>query len=128
MHNKKWDWLKIMLSVKNLQFSSVLTNILPKFPMHELVILIKCHNDWMKIVDFFQTANFWASPIFYYPYFIRHWWIIKIRKTRPTSASIGSSKIVFKSVNRDCTEKNVTNIFSHSIIPVCFSHKWHKTN
>ena len=59
-----------MLLVKNPQFLSNQADILPKLPIHKLVILTECHNDKMNIMDFFQTANFWASPIFYYPYFM----------------------------------------------------------
>ena len=58
-----------MLFVKDLQFLSNQADILSKLPIHELVILTKYHNDRVKIVDFFQRDSFWASPIFYYPYF-----------------------------------------------------------
>ena len=44
-------------------------DFLPKQPIHKLVILTKYHNDRVKIGDLFQRDSFWASPIFYYPYF-----------------------------------------------------------
>ena len=59
-----------MLLVKNPQFLSNQADILPKLPIHELVILTKWRNDRVKIVDFFQRDSFWAIPIFCYPYFI----------------------------------------------------------
>ena len=41
---KKLDWLKIWLLVKNPQFLSNQANILAISPTHELVILTKFHN------------------------------------------------------------------------------------
>ena len=59
-----------MLLVKNPQFLSNQADILPKLPIHELVILTKWHNDRGEIVDLFQRDDLLASPIFYYPYFM----------------------------------------------------------
>ena len=56
-----------MLLVKNSQFLSDQANILPKLPIHELVILTKWHKARLQIVDFFQRDIFLASPIVYYP-------------------------------------------------------------
>ena len=61
---KKLDWLKIWLLVKNPQFLSNQTDIQATSPTHELVILVKFHKDWQEIVDFLVIAKFWASPIF----------------------------------------------------------------
>ena len=62
---KKLDWLKISLLVKNLQFSFDPAEISAISSTHELVILTKFHKDWPKIVDFLVIAKFWASQIFF---------------------------------------------------------------
>ena len=62
---KKLDWLKISLLVKNLQFSFDPAEISAILSTHELVILTKFHKDWPKIVDFLVIAKFWASQIFF---------------------------------------------------------------
>ena len=48
---KKLDWLKISPVVQNLQFLSDQAEIQAILPTHELLILIKFHNDWQKLVD-----------------------------------------------------------------------------
>ena len=55
--------------MKNPQFLANQAETLAILPIHEMVILTKFHNDWMKIVDFSVIAYFWASPIFYYSLF-----------------------------------------------------------
>ena len=62
---KKLDWLKISLLVKNLQFSFDPAEISAILSTHELVILTKFHKDWPKIVDFLVIAKFCASQIFF---------------------------------------------------------------
>ena len=56
MSNIKWDWLLFVLSIKNLQFLSNQDDILPKYPIQELVILVKYQLDWKKIVDIFNNS------------------------------------------------------------------------
>ena len=58
MSNKKKDWYKYVLLMKNLQFSSNQADIQPKLPIHELVILVKYQIDCKKIVYFFLIAYF----------------------------------------------------------------------
>ena len=55
---KKLDWLKIWLLVKNPQFLSNQADIPATSPTHELVILTKFHKDWQEIVDFLVVAKF----------------------------------------------------------------------
>ena len=55
---KKLDWLKIWLLVKNPQLLSNQADISATSPTHELIILTKFHNDWQEIVDFLVTAKF----------------------------------------------------------------------
>ena len=62
-----------MLFVKNSQFLSNQADILPKLPIHELVILTKWHNDRVKIVDFFKETIFW--PVLF---FITHTLLTKV--------------------------------------------------
>ena len=45
-----------MLSVNNPQLLTNQADIVPKLPIHELVILTKWHNDRMKIEDFFEQT------------------------------------------------------------------------
>ena len=45
-----------MILIKNPQFSSNFYETLSKYPTHELVILAKCHTNWVKIVDFLLIA------------------------------------------------------------------------
>ena len=52
--------------MKNLQFLANQAQTLAILPNHEMVILTKFYNDWMKIVDFSLIPYFKASPIFYY--------------------------------------------------------------
>ena len=61
---KKLDWLKIWLIVKNQQFLSNQVDIPPTSSTHELDFLNKFHLDWQEIVDFLVIAKFWASLIF----------------------------------------------------------------
>ena len=63
---KKLDWLKIWLIVKNQQFLSNQVDIPPTSSTHELVILTKFHKDWQEIVDFLVIEKFWASLIFFF--------------------------------------------------------------
>ena len=53
-----------MLLIKNPQFLPNFYDTLSKCPTHELVILAKCHKNWVKIVDFFLIAYFWAGGQF----------------------------------------------------------------
>ena len=53
-----------MLLIKNPQFSPNFYDTLSKYPTHELVILAKCHKNWVKIVDFLLIAYFWACGQF----------------------------------------------------------------
>ena len=62
---KKLDWLKISPVVQNLQFLSDQAEIQAILPTHELVILIKFHKDWQKIVDFLVISVFCASLFFF---------------------------------------------------------------
>ena len=62
---KKLDWLKIWLSVKNPQFSSNQADIPATPPTHELVILTKFHKDWQEVVDFLVIEKFWGSLLFF---------------------------------------------------------------
>ena len=55
---KRLDWLKIWLLVKNPQFLSNQADISATSPTHKLVILIKFHKDWQEIVDFLVMAKF----------------------------------------------------------------------
>ena len=55
---KKLDWLKNWLLVKNPQFLSNQADIQATLPTHELIILTKFHDDWQEIVDFLVTAKF----------------------------------------------------------------------
>ena len=50
---KKLDWLKNWLLVKNPQFLSNQATL----PTHELIILSKFHKDWKEIVDFLIIAK-----------------------------------------------------------------------
>ena len=58
---KKLDWLKKLLLVKDSQFLSNQADIQAILPTHELVILTKFHKDWPKIVDFLVIAKFCTS-------------------------------------------------------------------
>ena len=49
-----------MLLIKNPQFSPNFDYTLPKWSAHWIVILTKCHKNWVKIVDFLLVAYFWA--------------------------------------------------------------------
>ena len=58
-----------MIPAKNeanyIQFLPNHADIQAILPTHELVILTKFHNNWIKIVDFiFGLTNFWASNRF----------------------------------------------------------------
>ena len=55
---KKLDWLKNWLLVKNPQFLSNQADIQATLPTHELIILTKFHTDWQEIVDFLVIAKF----------------------------------------------------------------------
>ena len=61
---KKLDWLKIWLIVKNQQFLSNQVDIPPTSSTHELVILTKFHKDWQEIVDFLVIPNFEPVQLF----------------------------------------------------------------
>ena len=54
-----------MLLIKNPQFFPNHYETWPPWPTHELLILTKFHNDWVKIVDFLIIAYFRACVIFY---------------------------------------------------------------
>ena len=54
---KKLDWLKIWLLVKNPQFLSNQADIQATLPTHELIILSKFLKDWKEIVDFLVIAK-----------------------------------------------------------------------
>ena len=64
MH-KKQDWPKNWPIVKNLQFWSNLAHILSISPVHEVVLLTKFQDYWVKFADFSLLANFLASLVFY---------------------------------------------------------------
>ena len=53
-----------MLLIKNPQFLPNFYDTLSKCPTHELVILAKCHKNWVKIVDLLLIAYFWAGGQF----------------------------------------------------------------
>ena len=53
-----------MLIIKNPQFSPNFDDTLPKWSSHGMVILTKCHKNWVKIVDFLLIAYFWAGGQF----------------------------------------------------------------
>ena len=55
---KKLDWLKNWLLVKNPQFLSNQADIQANLPTHELIILSKFHKIWKEIVDFLVIAKF----------------------------------------------------------------------
>ena len=55
---KKLDWLKNWLLVKNPQFLSNQADVQVTLPTHELIILTNFHKDWQKFVDFFLAAKF----------------------------------------------------------------------
>ena len=55
---KKLDWLKIWLLVKNPQFLSNQADIPATSPTDELVISTKFHNNWQEIVDFLAIVKF----------------------------------------------------------------------
>ena len=61
---KKLDWLKIWLLVKNPQFLSNQADLQATLPTHELRILSKFYKDWKEIVDFLVIAKFWLSSKF----------------------------------------------------------------
>ena len=54
---KKLDWLKNWLLVKNPQFLSNQADIQATLPTHELIILSKFHKDWKGILDFLVIAK-----------------------------------------------------------------------
>ena len=49
---------KHMLLLKNPQFLPKDYETRSKLSVHENLILTKCHNDWVKIVDFLKKAYF----------------------------------------------------------------------
>ena len=53
-----------MQLIKNPQFSPNFDDTLPKWSSHGMVILTKCHKNWVKIVDFLLIAYFWAGGQF----------------------------------------------------------------
>ena len=55
---KKLDWLKILMLVKNPQFLSYQADILIILPTPKLIILTKFHKDWQEIVDFLVIVKF----------------------------------------------------------------------
>ena len=57
------NWL-----LKNPQFLTIKLKslCLAILPTPKLFILVKFHNDWVKIVNFLLIAYFWANVIFYY--------------------------------------------------------------
>ena len=57
-------WPRNMLIIKNPQFSPNFDDTLPKWSSHGMVILTKCHKNWVKIVDFLLIAYFWAGGQF----------------------------------------------------------------
>ena len=50
--------------MKNPQFLAYQAQTLAILPIHEIVILIKFHDNWTKIVNFSLIAYFRASLIF----------------------------------------------------------------
>ena len=61
---KKLDWLKDWILVKDPQFLSNQADIQEILPTHGLVILTKFHKDLQKIKIFLAIAKFWASLLF----------------------------------------------------------------
>ena len=55
---KKSEWLKNWLSVKNQQFLSNQADIQATLPTHELIILTKFHKTWQEIGDFSVIGKF----------------------------------------------------------------------
>ena len=53
-----------MLLIKNPQFLPNHNETWPPWPTHELLILTKFHNDWVKIVDFFDKSIFLVESRF----------------------------------------------------------------
>ena len=53
------------LITKNLQFLNNHHETLAKFNTHEMLILRKFHNDWIKILDFLLSVNIIACALFY---------------------------------------------------------------
>ena len=66
MFNKKWNWPKYILFLKNPQFICNNYETWLKLAIHKYHILSKFRNDRMKIVDFSIKAYFWVSSIFYW--------------------------------------------------------------
>ena len=63
---KKVDWPKISLIIKkNPQFLSNQADIKAILPTHELVIFIKFHIYWMKLMDFFIFGLFSKQENFF---------------------------------------------------------------
>ena len=58
---KKVDWPKIRLIIKNPQFLHNQADIQAILPTHELVIFTKFHNNWIEIEDFFNSLIFGQS-------------------------------------------------------------------
>ena len=50
---KKFDWLKIWLLVKNPQILTNEAHVQATSPTYELVILFKFHSDWQELVDIY---------------------------------------------------------------------------
>ena len=61
---KKPDWAKNSLFVKNPQFWLYPHETWSKEQPHEVVIFTKFHEDRAKTVDFLLLVNFWPSPVF----------------------------------------------------------------
>ena len=53
----KDPWISLKTKLESLNSSRI------------FVILVEYLLDWIRTVDFSLIANFWASPIFHYPYF-----------------------------------------------------------
>ena len=71
---KKTRHVQKLAICKNQQFLSNPDETWWKWLAHEAIIFIKFHEDWTKIVDFLLIANSLACPLFYYPYFINHFY------------------------------------------------------
>ena len=65
MNQKKVPMPPNWLITKNLQFLNNHHETLAKFTTHEMLILRKFHNDWIKILDFLLSVNIIACALFY---------------------------------------------------------------
>ena len=66
----KIDHQKLAIIKKSTFFIRSSWNLVKIIISHELSILTKFHEDWIKNVDFLLMANFCESPIFFYSLFM----------------------------------------------------------